>query len=628
MSCIGIDIGQANAVVAIARRGGIDVLSNEVSSRLSACMVAFSGKERKLGEAARSGITSNMKNTITGIKAIVGKKFHSEEIQSEMGKVAYQIVESGAGGTGVKVQYNDDDLVISPERAMSMLLKAMQKIAEEDQKAPVTDVVLSVPAYFTDAERHALLDAAKMIGLNVLRLMNDTTAAALSYGIYKTDLPEDKPTNVVFTDVGAGDTTVSVVSFVKGKLTVLATACDRHFGGREFDELISKHFAAEWKEKHKIDATTNKKAWFRLMTAAEKTKKVLSANPQAPIAIESFMDDIDVKGIMERDDFLEMCAPLMDRFQKVIETAFEASGLTKDDIHSVELVGGSCRVPAIQKRLSDFFGKEPSKTLNFDECVAKGCALQCAMLSPAFKVRDFSVNDVTLYPIALSWSSSAAAEAAAAAAAAEAMEVDEGGESASTKGSSTVVFQKYNAVPNTKILTFYRKDTFTLSAAYDSSVVLPNGFPTKLNDFSVAVPPCAADADGKVEPAKIKVKLRLDIHGCLVLESAVALEEVEQPVEVEPPPPPPPAAEPAKAAAADGEAAPAAEGEAAAAPAEGGEAAAGAEPAANGDGAAAEPAANGDGAAPAAEGEAAATGAEAAPAAAAPPAERRSRRRR
>ena len=150
-----------------------------------------------------------MKNTITGIKAIVGKKFHSEEIQSEMGKVAYQIVESGAGGTGVKVQYNDDDLVISPERAMSMLLKAMQKIAEEDQKAPVTDVVLSVPAYFTDAERHALLDAAKMIGLNVLRLMNDTTAAALSYGIYKTDLPEDKPTNVVFTDVGAGDTTVA-----------------------------------------------------------------------------------------------------------------------------------------------------------------------------------------------------------------------------------------------------------------------------------------------------------------------------------------------------------------------------------------------------------------------------------
>ena len=427
-------------------------------------MVAFSGKERKLGEAARSGITSNMKNTITGIKAIVGKKFHSEEIQSEMGKVAYQIVESGAGGTGVKVQYNDDDLVISPERAMSMLLKAMQKIAEEDQKAPVTDVVLSVPAYFTDAERHALLDAAKMIGLNVLRLMNDTTAAALSYGIYKTDLPEDKPTNVVFTDVGAGDTTVSVVSFVKGKLTVLATACDRHFGGREFDELISKTFAAEWKEKHKIDATTNKKAWFRLMTAAEKTKKVLSANPQAPIAIESFMDDIDVKGSMERDDFLEMCAPLMDRFQKVIETAFEASGLTKDDIHSVELVGGSCRVPAIQKRLHDFFGKEPSKTLNFDECVAKGCALQCAMLSPAFKVRDFSVNDVTMYPIALSWSSGAGDDKGAA------MEV-EGEDEASAKpaATKTVVFSKFNSVPNTKMLTFYRKDTFTLTASYDDS---------------------------------------------------------------------------------------------------------------------------------------------------------------
>merc|ERR1719502_2512845 len=152
-----------------------------------------------------------------------------------------------------------------------------------------------------------MLDAAKIVGLNCLRLMNDTTAAALSYGIYKTDMPADKPTNVVFVDMGAIDTTCSVVSFVKGKLTVLSTACDRHLGGRDFDELLANHFAAEWKEKHKIDAHTNKKAWFRLMTAAEKTKKVLSSNPKAPISIESFMEDIDVKGMMEREDYLAMC---------------------------------------------------------------------------------------------------------------------------------------------------------------------------------------------------------------------------------------------------------------------------------------------------------------------------------
>merc|ERR1719395_522633 len=195
-----------------------------------------------------------------------------------------------------------------------------------------------------------------------------------------------------------------------------------------------------------------------------------------------------------------------------------------EEIASVEVLGGSVRIPAVQEMLAKFFGRECSKTLNFDECVAKGCALQCAMLSPAFKVRDFSVNDVTLYPIALAWSSSAGG--------AEAMEVEaadgEDGEAKATSGSSTVVFAKFNSVPNTKMLTFYRKDTFSLTASHDSSCTLPNGFPSKVADFAVSdIPLKAAEPDGKVDPAKIKVKLRLDIHGCLALESAVAIEETE-----------------------------------------------------------------------------------------------------
>ena len=171
-----------------------------------------------------------------------------------------------------------------------------------------------------------MLDAAKIVGLNVLRLMHDTTAAALSYGIYKTDLPADKATNVVFLDMGASDTTVSIVSFVKGKLTVLSTACDRRLGGRDFNELLVDHFRNEWLEKHKIDAYTNAKAMFRLRTAADKQKKVLSANAQAPIAVECFMDDIDVKGVMEREKFAEMCEPLFENLQKVIQRAFDGCG--------------------------------------------------------------------------------------------------------------------------------------------------------------------------------------------------------------------------------------------------------------------------------------------------------------
>jgi len=537
MSCIGIDIGQQNAVVAIARRGGIDVLSNEVSKRLTAAMVGFSGKERKLGEQALSGITSNLKNTITGVKAVLGKKFHSEDVQQEMELVGYRIVDR-AGDVGLPVNYADEEVMLTPERAMAMLMKCLQKIAEMDQNAPVTDVVCAVPSYFTDAERHAMLDAASIANLNCLRLMNDSTASALSYGIYKTDLPADKTTNVAFVDCGAMDTTVSIVSFIKGKLTVLATACDRHLGGRDFDMILAEHFAAEWKEKHKIDAKTNKKAMYRLVTAAEKTKKVLSANPQAPINIECFMDDIDVKGMMDRAEMLSVAEPLLVKLDGIMSEALAASGLTVEDVSSVEIVGGTVRIPAVQDRVSKFFGKDCSKTLNFDECVAKGCALQCAMLSPAFKVRDFSVNDVTLYPIALSWSSSGGAT--------EAMEVDGDGESAEPKsGTSTVVFSKFNSVPNTKMLTFYRKEAFTLSAAYDDGTKLPNGFPRKLCEYTISdIPPKAADADGKVEPAKIKVKLRLDIHGCVALESAVAIEEQEVIEEVPAAPPAAPPTEP------------------------------------------------------------------------------------
>jgi len=545
-SCIGIDIGHTNAVVGIARRGGIDILSNEVSKRLTSCFVGFSGKERKLGEAAAAGITSNLKNTITGPKAIVGKKFHSDDVQAEIPLVAYSMKDV-AGEVGIPVMYNDEELVLSPEKAMSMLMLAMQKIAQDEQGSPVTDCVLSVPAYFTDSERRAMLDAASIAGLNCLRLMNDSTAAALSYGIYKTDMPADKTTYVAFVDVGAMDSTVSIVAFVKGKLTVHSTACDRHLGGRDFDMLLAKRFAAEWKEKHGIDALTNKKAMYRLLVACEKTKKILSANPQAPINIECFMDDIDVKSMIDRVEFLESCEPALVRLDKLLAEAFEGCGLaSKDEIASVEIFGGSVRIPAVQARVSAYFGKECSKTLNFDECVAKGCSLQAAMLSPAFKVRDFQVNDITMYPIALSWTSSANATAP------ESMEVDGEADAPPTKpgASSTVVFTKFNSMPNTKMLTFYRKETFTLTAAYDPAAPIPNGFPTKISEFTVSnIPPRAPDEEGKVDPARIKVKLRLDVHGVMVLDSAVAIEEQEVIEEV-------PAAEPPKKPA---ETAPAAE---------------------------------------------------------------------
>merc|ERR1719238_1127969 len=236
---------------------------------------------------------------------------------------------------------------------------------------------------------------------------------------------------------------------------------------------------------------------------------------------------------MERDQFAVMSEPLFAKCQAVIERAFAECGLGMEEISSVEVLGGSVRIPAVQEMLAKYFGRDCSKTLNFDECIAKGCALQCAMLSPAFKVRDFSVNNVSMYPIALSWNSTAGGGA-------EGMEVegDEAGEAAAPKtGSNTVVFTKFNSIPNTKMLTFYRKETFTLTAAYSDAAMTeqPGGFPQRINEYVISeIPPGPKGEDGKPGPAKIKVKLRLDIHGCLELESAVAIEE--ELVDEEPPP--------------------------------------------------------------------------------------------
>ena len=256
-----------------------------------------------------------MKNTITGIKAIVGKKFHSEEIQSEMGKVAYQIVESGAGGTGVKVQYNDDDLVISPERAMSMLLKAMQKIAEEDQKAPVTDVVLSVPAYFTDAQRQATKDAGKIAGLNVLRILNEPTAAAIAYGLDKKSAGEK---NILVFDLGGGTFDVSLLTIDNGVFEVLATSGDTHLGGEDFDNRVIQHLLKVFKRKHGSDASGDQKAIQKLRREVERAKRALSTRVWCCVEIEGLHDGIDFSETLTRARFEQLN---MDLFKKTLGPA-------------------------------------------------------------------------------------------------------------------------------------------------------------------------------------------------------------------------------------------------------------------------------------------------------------------
>jgi heat shock protein 4 len=392
-----------------------------------------------------------------------------------------------------------------------MFLTKIKDITTKELNAtvPVSDVTISVPAWFTDVQRRAMIDAAEIAGLNALRLVNDTTATALGWGITKLDLPgpEEKPRRVVFVDIGASDYTATVVEFRKGELNVKATACDRHFGGRNFDIALAERLADEFKEKYKIDIRTNPKAYSRTVAAAEKLKKVLSANPQAPMSIESLMNDVDVNTIIKREDLEDMVKPLLDRITVPLEQALSEAKLTVDDIDQIEMVGGCTRVPAIKDTIAKFFGKGLSFTLNQDEAIARGCAFCCATLSPIFRVRDFSVHDIVNYPIDFTWEQSP--------------EIPD-------EDTSLTVFGRGNVMPSTKILTFYRKQPFDLEARYSQ----PEGLPGKVNPWIGRFSVKGVQADANDDFMICKLKARLNLHGILNVESGYYVEdmEVEEPI--------------------------------------------------------------------------------------------------
>ena len=390
-----------------------------------------------------------------------------------------------------------------------MFLSKIKATASAELKLPVADVVISCPPWFTDAQRRSIIDAAEIAGLKTLRLINDTTATALGYGITKTDLPsaEEKPRRVAFVDIGGSSYSCSIVEFRKGELAVKATTYDRHFGGRNFDKALVDHFAKEFKEKYKIDIFTNPKAVVRVAAAAEKLKKVLSANAQAPISIESLMNDIDVSGMLKREELEALVAPLLERATAPLEQALADAKLKIEDIDAVEMVGGCTRVPSLKEKISKFFNRPLSFTLNQDEAVARGCAFSCAILSPVFRVRDFSIHDIVNYPIEFNWEKSP---------------------DIPDEDTSLTVFQKGNTMPSTKILTFYRKHPFDLEAQYAKPELLPGKMNPWIGRFSVK----GVKADPKDDFMICKLKARLNLHGILNLESGYYIEdtEVEEPI--------------------------------------------------------------------------------------------------
>ncbi|RAK98678.1 Hsp70 chaperone Hsp88 [Aspergillus ibericus CBS 121593] len=508
MSVVGIDFGAQSTKVGVARNKGIDIITNEVSNRSTPSLVGFSSRSRALGEAAKTQETSNLKNTVGNLKRLIGRAFSDPDVAIEQEYSTAQLCDVN-GQAGVEVSYLGKKEKFSATQLVAMYLTKIRDITSKELKLPVSDVTISVPAWFTDVQRRAMLDAGEIAGLKVLRLINDTTATALGYGITKLDLPgpEEKPRRVMFVDIGHSDYTASIVEFRKGELNVKATAYDRHFGGRNFDRALTEHFADEFKEKFKIDVRTHPKAWARTLAAAEKMKKVLSANPAAPMSIESLMEDVDVRSIVKREELETMVKPLLDRVTVPIEEALAEAKLKPEDIDFVEMVGGCTRVPSIKEAVSKFFGKTLSFTLNQDEAIARGCAFSCAILSPVFRVRDFSVHDIVNYPIEFTWEQSA---------------------DIPDEDTSLTVFNRGNVMPSTKILTFYRKQAFDLEARYAKPEMLPGKVNPWVGRFSVK----GVKADANDDFMICKLKARLNLHGILNVESGYYVEdmEVEEPV--------------------------------------------------------------------------------------------------
>ncbi|GMI91837.1 heat shock protein 91 [Hibiscus trionum] len=511
MSVVGFDFGNENCIVAVARQRGIDVVLNDESKRETPAIVCFGEKQRFIGTAGAASSMMNPKNSISQIKRLIGRQFSDPEMQRDLKSLPFNVTEGPDGYPLIHARYLGEMRAFTPTQLLGMVLSNLKSIAEKNLNTAVVDCCIGIPVYFTDLQRRAVLDAATIAGLHPLRLIHETTATALAYGIYKTDLPENDQLNVAFVDIGHASMQVCIAGFKKGQLKILAHSFDRSLGGRDFDEVLFQHFAVKFKEEYKIDVFQNAKACIRLRAACEKLKKVLSANPEAPLNIECLMDEKDVRGFIKREEFEQISTPILQRVKRPLEKALADAGLAVEEVHMVEIIGSASRVPAMLKILTEFFGKEPRRTMNASECVARGCALQCAILSPTFKVREFQVNESFPFPISLSWKGYAA-------------DAQNGGAE-----QQQLVFPKGNPIPSVKAVTFHKTSTFGVDVQYSDASDLQ--VQPKISTYTIGPFPTI-----RSDRPKLKVKVKLNLHGIVSLESATLLEEedVEVPVSKEP----------------------------------------------------------------------------------------------
>jgi len=391
---VGIDLGTTYSCVAVWQNDRVEVIANDQGNRTTPSYVAFTDSERLIGDAAKNQTAMNPHNTVFDAKRLIGRKFSDNEVQSDMKHWPFKVIEKDGGKPVIQVEYKGETKDFTPEEISSMVLLKMRETAEAYLGGTVKDAVVTVPAYFNDSQRQATKDAGTIAGLNVRRLINEPTAAAIAYGLDKKGEGEK---NVLIFDLGGGTFDVSLLTIEEGIFEVKATAGDTHLGGEDFDNRLVTHFVQEFKRKNKKDITSSARAVRRLRTAAERAKRTLSSAAQTTIEIDSLFEGIDFYTSITRARFEELCGDLFSHTIDPVEKVLRDSKIDKASVHEIVLVGGSTRIPRVQKLLRDFFnGREPNKSINPDEAVAYGAAVQAAILSgdTSEKTQDLLLLDV------------------------------------------------------------------------------------------------------------------------------------------------------------------------------------------------------------------------------------------
>jgi heat shock protein 1/8 len=394
MVAIGIDLGTTYSCVGVFQNGRVEIIANDQGNRTTPSYVAFTDEERLIGDGAKNQASMNPVNTVHDAKRLLGRSFDDTKVQDDMKLWTFNVVNDGNNKPKVKVQYKGDTSEFFAEEISAMVLTKMKEIAEAYLGEKVTDAVVTVPAYFGDAQRQATKDAGVIAGLNVLRIINEPTAAAIAYGM---DNKCAKEKHVLIFDCGGGTHDVTLLSIEDGIFEVKATAGDSHLGGEDFDNYLVTHFIQEFKRKHKKDLSDSPRSIRRLRTACERAKRNLSSSTQTTMEIDSLYDGIDFMSSITRARFEELCSEVFKKTMDPVEKVLQDSKMSKGDIDEIILVGGSTRIPKIQSMLSDFFnGKELCKSLNPDEAVAFGATVQAAILSGD---KDKSIQDVLLLDV-------------------------------------------------------------------------------------------------------------------------------------------------------------------------------------------------------------------------------------